>query len=108
MDCSSPPQDKGLTQVSELKDEGVPEDSLGLLYTLPDLGLTQVSELKDEEVPEDGAGEPIWTTGDLAWHSVSLVVTPLSGLGLTRLSELQDEGVPRNLSQHTDNKSRRS
>jgi hypothetical protein len=31
MDCYSPPQDMGLTQVSELKDEEVPDDPHGLL-----------------------------------------------------------------------------
>jgi hypothetical protein len=41
-----------LTQVSELKDEGVPEDPRGLLHPLPDLGLTQVSELNNEGYPE--------------------------------------------------------
>jgi hypothetical protein len=33
MDYYSPPQDMGLTQVSELKDEEVPEDPHGLLYS---------------------------------------------------------------------------
>jgi hypothetical protein len=42
MDCYSPLPDMGLTQVSELKDEGVPEDP-------QDMSLTQVSELKMRE-----------------------------------------------------------
>jgi hypothetical protein len=46
MDYCSLPHDMGLAQVSELKDEGVPEDPHGLLNPFPDLGLTQVSELK--------------------------------------------------------------
>jgi hypothetical protein len=46
MDCSSPPQDMGLTQVSELKDEEVPRDPHRLLQPPSRYGLTQVSELK--------------------------------------------------------------
>ncbi len=42
--------------MSELNDEEVPDDPLGLLHPFPDLVLTQVSELKDEEVPEDSHG----------------------------------------------------
>ncbi len=42
--------------MSELKDEEVPEDPLGLFNPFLDLGLTQVSELKDEEVPDDPHG----------------------------------------------------
>ncbi len=51
MDYCSLPQDMGFTQVSELKDEEVPEDSHGLIP-----GPHQVSELKDEEVPDDPNG----------------------------------------------------
>ncbi len=46
MDYCSLPQDMGLTQVSELKDEEVPEDPCGLLQPRSRYGLTQVCELK--------------------------------------------------------------
>jgi hypothetical protein len=46
VDCSSPLPGMGITQVSELKDEGVPEDP----HEDPqDMGFTQVSELKMRE-----------------------------------------------------------
>ncbi len=38
--------------MSELKDEEVPDDPHGL-NPFPDLGLTQVSELKDEGIPRN-------------------------------------------------------
>jgi hypothetical protein len=76
VDCYSPLPYLGLTQMSELKDEGVPEDPRGLLQPPPppDLGLTQVNVLKMRK-----------TLG-----------APFPDMDLTQVSELKDE-VPEDL-----------
>ncbi len=65
----------GHAQVSELKDEEVPEDPHGLLEPPSRYGPRPGEWAKDEGVPEDPHEDP-------------------QDMGLTQVSELKDEGVP--------------